>query len=283
MRDFLGNFDAAMRILHAFEREQPGYPSVALRRIGLERRKARADRASSSDSTDYTNVIARYEKLIHDPKTSRVMASFYALKFARFQVKTRNDRKLAEKILKDALHRDRDNVQLHTALIDLHFSESRFSMSTTLAAIDDALKAEIPELDRIRFSQRKMDLLEDFSNDINAIQEYTEVHTALVRNSEHRLQGMRRKASERPSEDDPAEKRVKLESLDTAGGAVNSIPTIVPQVASGGGTPNFYNTPPPQVSTSGYDASATGAAVFDPMTAQHNFIYPTPAVSSFQT
>lgn len=41
-------------------------------------------------------------------------------------------------------------------------------MSTTLAAIDDALKAEIPELDRIRFSQRKMDLLEDFSNDINA-------------------------------------------------------------------------------------------------------------------
>ncbi len=59
--------------------------------------------------------------MIRDPKTPTKLASFYALKFARFHAKVRvdadtgisreclqirGDRKLAEKIVKDALTRD---------------------------------------------------------------------------------------------------------------------------------------------------------------------------------
>jgi hypothetical protein len=52
-------------------------------------------------------VAARFERIIHDPTTPVRIASFYAIKFARFQSKVRGDRRLAEKIIKDALNKDK--------------------------------------------------------------------------------------------------------------------------------------------------------------------------------
>lgn len=59
------------------------------------------------DSPDYSSVISRFERLIHDPRTPRKLSAFYALKLARFHAKTRNDRRLAEKIIRDAINRDK--------------------------------------------------------------------------------------------------------------------------------------------------------------------------------
>lgn len=56
---------------------------------------------------DYSPVISRYERLIHDPHNPTKLTTFYALKLARFHARVRNDRKLAEKILKDAINRDK--------------------------------------------------------------------------------------------------------------------------------------------------------------------------------
>ena len=58
-------------------------------------------------STDYSSIIAKYERLIQDHSHSRKLASYYSLKLARFHAKVRHDRKLAKKILKEALSRDR--------------------------------------------------------------------------------------------------------------------------------------------------------------------------------
>lgn len=52
-------------------------------------------------------MISRFERLIHDSRTPRKLSAFYALKLARFHAKTRNDRRLAEKIIRDAINRDK--------------------------------------------------------------------------------------------------------------------------------------------------------------------------------
>ncbi|EPB69173.1 hypothetical protein ANCCEY_11739 [Ancylostoma ceylanicum] len=64
----------------------------------------------------------------------------------RFHLKTRNDRRLAEKIIRRALERDR---------------------SAVIEAFDFAIKSNISDAEKLQFSQRKLDFLEDLSYDIN--------------------------------------------------------------------------------------------------------------------
>ncbi|KHN71462.1 Pre-mRNA-processing factor 39, partial [Toxocara canis] len=119
---------------------------------------------------DYSSVISRFERLIQDPQTPRRLATFYALKLARFHAKTRNDRKLAEKILLDALTRDKDSTQLYLALIDLAYSAPTFDENAVLSAIDYALDSEhLSDEEKLRFSQRKLDFLEDLGTDIQKL------------------------------------------------------------------------------------------------------------------
>ncbi|VDN37548.1 unnamed protein product, partial [Gongylonema pulchrum] len=103
---FQSDYEKANAILSSFEHRHPGYAVIALRRIGIERRLA-IKHSGAREATDYTSVISRFERLIHDSHTPRRLATFYALKLARFHAKTRNDRRLAEKIIRDAISRDK--------------------------------------------------------------------------------------------------------------------------------------------------------------------------------
>ena len=129
MNHFADRFDDARDILVDFERRVDGLALVNLRRIGIERRRAVYDALKVKEDPDadgllgtstgvivaerastkpnYSQVTARYERIIHDPTTPVRVASFYAVKFARFQAKVRQDRRLAEKILNDALTKDK--------------------------------------------------------------------------------------------------------------------------------------------------------------------------------
>ena len=60
---------------------------IKLRRIGLERRRAFRDATTVDTKPDYANVASRYERILRDSRTPTRVASFYAVKFARFQAK----------------------------------------------------------------------------------------------------------------------------------------------------------------------------------------------------
>lgn len=45
------------------------------------------DNNNGTSCTDFSSVIARFEKHIRDPRNSTKIASFYAIKFARFHAK----------------------------------------------------------------------------------------------------------------------------------------------------------------------------------------------------
>ncbi|VDO34865.1 unnamed protein product [Onchocerca flexuosa] len=175
------DFEKANSILANFDHRYPGYAVIALRRIGIERRyalKQAGDRLLRviekiffyRDSPDYSSVISRFERLIHDSRTPRKLSAFYALKLARFHAKTRNDRRLAEKIIRDAINRDKSNPQLYLALVDLAYTAPVFSERSVIEALNEVLESDqLSDEDKLRFSQRKLDFLEDLGTDVEAL------------------------------------------------------------------------------------------------------------------
>ncbi|KJH44194.1 hypothetical protein DICVIV_09766 [Dictyocaulus viviparus] len=169
------DYSEAGSILSSFRRKYPGYAAVELRLIGMLRRRADSERTG-----DYSGVISKFEKLIHSPDTPRHLSSYYSIKLARFHLKFRNDRRLAEKIIRRALERDRDNVQLLLQLIDLAFTSPEFSQTAVIEAFDFAIRSNISDAEKLQFSQRKLDFLEDLSYDIDILQEHQDAHVALL-------------------------------------------------------------------------------------------------------
>uniref|UniRef100_A0A915AYC5 Pre-mRNA-processing factor 39 n=1 Tax=Parascaris univalens TaxID=6257 RepID=A0A915AYC5_PARUN len=201
-----GDFETANAILAEFNRKHPGYAIIPLRRVGIERRMLTLNTAHGA-TPDYSSVISHFERLIQDPQTPRRLATFYALKLARFHAKTRNDRKLAEKILLDALTRDKDSEQLYLALIDLAYSAPVFDENAVLDALDSALNCEyLSNEEKLRFSQRKLDFLEDLGTDINKLQKHLEYHTQLQKTIEGIATSSKRK-SDHESRGNHSEKR----------------------------------------------------------------------------
>lgn len=178
----LGRYDESKQILHDLEKVVPGLVVVARRRCGIERRQAIAKAAATSDQPDFSVVTARYEKLLRDPKLPTRVHSYYAIKFARFNAKDRKDSKLAEKVLIDAMLRDKSNPMLHTQLVEV--AQSGGQVEDILAAFDGAIRSpHLADTDKVAFSARKLEWLEDEASDVGLLQEHFEAHQKLVKST----------------------------------------------------------------------------------------------------
>lgn len=86
------------------------------------------------------------------------------LKTDFFQI--RHDRRLAEKIIRDAIARDKKNCQLYLQLVDIAYSSSHMRESEILEVLDFAIDSPLTPEERFQFSQRKLDFLEELSSDV---------------------------------------------------------------------------------------------------------------------
>lgn len=87
---------------------------------------------------------------------------------------------MADKILKEAISRDKSNVKLYLALIDVHNSSSHFKEADVIESFDFAIKAKDLTLEeRYNFSLKKMDFLEELGLDIGKLNEAFTIHLAL--------------------------------------------------------------------------------------------------------
>uniref|UniRef100_A0A915DJI4 Pre-mRNA-processing factor 39 n=1 Tax=Ditylenchus dipsaci TaxID=166011 RepID=A0A915DJI4_9BILA len=176
-----GNVDAAIAILSEFDRRHPQYTAINLRQIAIERR-----RLVKAESTDFSTVVAKYERLAQDTSVSRKIASFYSLKLARFHAKVRHDRKLAKKIIKDAISRDKSNLQLYVQLVDLAYNATNLRDSEVVSALDFALDSrDLSVEDRFQFSIRKLEYLEELGSDVAMLQQHMVEHLAMEKSLEH--------------------------------------------------------------------------------------------------
>uniref|UniRef100_A0A183BT97 Suf domain-containing protein n=1 Tax=Globodera pallida TaxID=36090 RepID=A0A183BT97_GLOPA len=176
-----GDVEMASTILSEFDRRHPEYVAVNIRLLAIERRKI-----AKMENPDYSGLVAKYERLIQEAATtSRKIASFWALKLARFHTRFRHDRKLAKKVLKEAISKDKDNVQLYLALVDLAYSSSHSRDSEIVAAFDAAIDSkDLSAEERFQFSMRKLEFLEELGNDVGRVTLHIEKHLAFEKSFE---------------------------------------------------------------------------------------------------
>uniref|UniRef100_A0A8C2J3W7 Pre-mRNA-processing factor 39 n=1 Tax=Cyprinus carpio TaxID=7962 RepID=A0A8C2J3W7_CYPCA len=173
-----GSVEEARGILKAMEEAVPGLAMVRLRRVSLERRHGNMDEA---------------EALLRDGITTgknSSESSFYAVKLARQLVKVQKSIGKAKKVLLEAV--EKDEVQKHFILITLYLNLLELEYSgdvqqneaEILACFDRALSSPMSLEQRLTFSQRKVEFLEDFGSDINVLVAAYEQHQRLVTEQE---------------------------------------------------------------------------------------------------
>uniref|UniRef100_A0A8C1S2V0 Pre-mRNA-processing factor 39 n=1 Tax=Cyprinus carpio TaxID=7962 RepID=A0A8C1S2V0_CYPCA len=152
-----GNVEEARGILKAMEEAVPGLALVRLRRVSLERRHGNMDEAEALLRDGITNGKNSSE------------SSFYAVKLARQLVKVQKSIGKAKKVLLEAVEKDETNPKLYLNLLELEYSgDVQQNEAEIMACFDRALSSTMSLEQRLIFSQRKLDFLEDFGSDVNS-------------------------------------------------------------------------------------------------------------------
>uniref|UniRef100_A0A8C1TBD8 PRP39 pre-mRNA processing factor 39 homolog (yeast) n=1 Tax=Cyprinus carpio TaxID=7962 RepID=A0A8C1TBD8_CYPCA len=196
-----GSVEEARGILKAVEEAVPGLAMVRLRRVSLERRHGNMDEAEALLRDGITNGKNSSE------------SSFYAVKLARQLVKVQKSIGKAKKVLLEAVEKDETNPKLYLNLLELEYSgDVQQNEAEILACFDRALSSPMSLEQRLTFSQRKVEFLEDFGSDINVLVAAYEQHQRLVTEQE----SLKRK-SENGSEE-PDSKRQRTDDQSGASG-----------------------------------------------------------------
>lgn len=152
------NFDKAAVVLETIDTAMPNILQVAHRRINLERRR-----------NDLERACTLYESYISNSK-NRTIANNFAVKYARFLCKFKNDIDRAVKVLLKAADKDKENPRLYLQLIDLGLQRNPVDTTEVIGYMDMFIEREHADLEqRVLFAQRKVEFLEDFSPDIKQI------------------------------------------------------------------------------------------------------------------
>ncbi|KAM9435807.1 pre-mRNA-processing factor 39 [Clarias gariepinus] len=188
-----GNIDEARGILKSLEEAIPGLAMVRLRRVSLERRHGNLDEAE-----------ALLEDAIKNAKTPNE-STFFSVKLARQFLKVHRNIGKAKKVLLEAIEKDETSPKLYLNLLELEYSgDVQQNEAEILACFDRALGSNMPLESRVTFSQRKVEFLEDFGGDINALVTAYEQHQKLVKEQD----STKRKAENGSQEPDSKRQRV---------------------------------------------------------------------------
>ncbi|XP_052442665.1 pre-mRNA-processing factor 39 isoform X2 [Carassius gibelio] len=196
-----GGVEEARRILREMEEAVPGLATVRMRRVSLERRHGHMEEAE-----------ALLTDAISNGKNSSE-ASFYAVKLARQLLKVQKSIGKAKKVLLDAVEKDETNPKLYLNLLELELSgDVQQNETEILACFDRALTSSMSLEQRVIFSQRKLDFLEDFGSDINVLVSAYEHHQRL----EAEQESLKRKAEN--GSEEPDSKRQRTDDQSAASG-----------------------------------------------------------------
>ncbi|TKR70093.1 hypothetical protein L596_022160 [Steinernema carpocapsae] len=161
----MGSIGSASEILHKFNNRNPGFLAIESRLMTIEYRQAK--KAAKDKEPDYSDLIQRYEKLVHNAQAPREVCSYYAMRLAMFHAKVRNDPKLAGKVLNDAISYDRRNYRLYKHLIDVAFAYQPLNESAVLGALEQAINSnDLTYEHRLQFSSRRMEFLDEYGTDM---------------------------------------------------------------------------------------------------------------------
>ncbi|KAG8449151.1 hypothetical protein GDO86_015995, partial [Hymenochirus boettgeri] len=193
-----GNLEEARSILQTIETTVEGLAMVRLRRVNLERRHGNVNEAK--------NLL---EEAMKNAKTNSE-SSFYAIKFARHLFKVQGNVEEARKVLSDAMEKDKENAKLYLNLLELEYScDLKENEGNILECFDKAIKSSMPIGMRVKFSQRKVEFLEDFGSGVGKLMDTFNEHQKLLKEQDR----LKRKAEN--GLEQPETKRPHTEEVST--------------------------------------------------------------------
>jgi len=156
LEEIKGNHEAAGRLLADCHERNPDHLSLALRRINFERRRGNADLVHNL----YRECIER--------ATAKRVKSELAIKYARFLRLHLGEVEKAKRELEAALEEDETNPKLYLQLLDVTLTHrtSPAYVEDARVLLETAVEKVATEKERLLFSQRLVEFMEDFSPNI---------------------------------------------------------------------------------------------------------------------
>ena len=164
-----GHYGEASKILLNVGEKHPQLVSVLMRRINLERRIGHND-----------EVHKLYKTCIEKAKSATAKAEL-TVKYSRFLRLVANDDASAKAVLQDILDKsDEKNAKVYLQLLDIELHQRPLNPPTVISLFDKAIATKsMPGRQKLLFSQRKIEFLEDFGDSIGAIAIAKECHEKL--------------------------------------------------------------------------------------------------------
>lgn len=168
------NKNKAAEILCTLDKTCPNLIQVAYRRINLERRRG-----------DLEKCVQLYEHYISTTKHKNI-GSCFAIKYARFCHKIQGNLDEGVCVLKTALAKDPNNARVVLQLIDLILQRPAVNETEVIEVIDDFINRDNVDTDqKVLFSQRKVEFLEDFGSSAKNLQEaHRQLQATLIKANE---------------------------------------------------------------------------------------------------
>ncbi|XP_014790338.1 pre-mRNA-processing factor 39 isoform X1 [Octopus bimaculoides] len=189
-----GNYDEAWKILNNLEKNIPGLAMVALRRISLERHQY-----------NFAAAAALFQEYM-DTAATKEIRSFFAIKYSRFLSKVCHDVNKAKEILKEAIEIDETNPKLHLQLLDIEYQTQPMNEDSILDTFKFTLSTNMSLQSKIKFSQRRIEFLEDFGKDITKLLDAYDEHQKVLKEAH-----IEKKRKMVECGEDPLEKKAKLD------------------------------------------------------------------------
>jgi len=152
-----GDSEEASKILENLEKAHPELISLILRRINLERRRGNNEKACEL-----------YESAIKAAPNKSV-ASDLSVKYARYLRLHQRNMNKACNVIKTAMESDPANPKLYLQHLDIMINTLPIDVSQVVSLLEKAMEQDMTEKHKMLFSQRKVEFLEDFGSDINAL------------------------------------------------------------------------------------------------------------------
>ncbi|XKL64507.1 hypothetical protein PGB90_004593 [Kerria lacca] len=160
----------AAEIIEEVEKLCPNILVSMLRHINIFRRRS-----------DYDKVCSLYEHYIKETSEKKEISSSLSIKYARFSCKILNDTEKGINILKTAIDNDKSNSRLRLQLIDVYMNKIPVDVPEILNIMDDVIEKEEDSEKKLLFAQRKLEFLEEFSDDCVGIQKAQEAYDAHLK------------------------------------------------------------------------------------------------------
>ncbi|XP_074663004.1 pre-mRNA-processing factor 39-like isoform X2 [Tubulanus polymorphus] len=164
------NSQRAIEILENLEILLPGLAQLIMRRVGLYRRLG-----------NFEMVEKIFNENI-EKASSVTLSSFFAKKYARFLFTMMKKKAQAMEVLLAAVQKDKLNHNLHLLLLDIEYHSEDRTDHAMMEIFDMVLQnEEFPLEFRLQFSRRKLEYLEDFGSDVNALLRTYDEHQKIVK------------------------------------------------------------------------------------------------------